>query len=748
MNVFGYRKFGQERNYWRIRSNKTEIASQPGKERQVTTVKNRGFTKSTRPDATTSVMIGSVFDSYTRSVSDMITYAAWLAASEDLNHIKNYNFFEADKDEDGKESFKRADTVGGILNTVHGSGGMKYLDDLLVDIASGTKVFADSALTNQITSGYKAAAIGANLRVIVQQPTAILRTMSMIDPKYLAEGVGKPFKGFEEAKMYAPIAQWKDWGYFDITTGKTLKTILFGEFDKLEAAKAKLMEPAGKADSFAWGMLWNAVKAEIEDTTNLEPESQQFFEKCAERYTDIIYDSQVVDSVLTRSANMRSNSEVTKMETSFMSEPTKQLNQMERYLYDLRVADKNQKKKAMKKLGRAASAFLLSAVVNSMAASIMDAVRDDDRDLNWFEKWLRAFTGVDRTASGFKAKTKSVLDSNLAGALNPLTYFPYLKSAWSLLQGFSVDRMDLDSLGDFVQASKRLFKSFGEKGTYTIGYAVSQLIATGAKFLGLPVANVEREILAFGNTFANETSCYPMQYVMDRMINKVPKSKTPNQGVTEILYNAYLADNGSYEVVRRMMDRDGYDADSIDKALDSKWLTDIGWKAATEAEDKAGNNDGKIGVDEEWAAVPKLKLRDPKEKEYLIASIGTGDAAWKQYTAARDSGVSQDKFLAARARLRDFDKDGNGNYKQEEIKAALDAQSGLTKKERAVLWQAFSSTTSAKNNPYDTAVGEAVLERKGTAPDKPRLWPLVLRAPKNKDTPRRETSGVFLCGGV
>ena len=54
----------------------------------------------------------------------------------------------------------------------------------------------------------KSAAVGANLRTAIQQPTAYVRAAAEISPKYLAKGlkihVGK--EEWERCKKYAPIA--------------------------------------------------------------------------------------------------------------------------------------------------------------------------------------------------------------------------------------------------------------------------------------------------------------------------------------------------------------------------------------------------------------------------------------------------------------------------------------------------------------------------------------------------------------
>ena len=90
-----------------------------------------------------------------------------------------------------------------------------------------------------------------------------------------------------------------------------------------------------------------------------------------------------------------------------------------------------------------------------------------------------------------------------------------------------------------------------------------------------------------------------------------------------------------------------------------------------------------------------------------------------------------EQYVEAMERLPEFDVDGNGNYNQEEVTAALNGMSGETNnglvlpdlsgglvlptageygnRDKAVLWQLITGAKSAKNNPFDTEIGEEVL---------------------------------------
>lgn len=89
---------------------------------------------------------------------------------------------------------------------------------------------------------------------------------------------------------------------------------------------------------------------------------------------------------------------------------------------------------------------------------------------------------------------------------------------------------------------------------------------------------------------------------------------------------------------------------------------------------------------------------------------------YRKASAATLYGVDPDTFVYVRELLPAYDSNGNGSYSNEEIRAAIDAMntpavalqrgSMLDTVQKAVLWQLYTGSTSAKNNPYSVAAGE------------------------------------------
>ena len=77
-------------------------------------------------------------------------------------------------------------------------------------------------------------------------------------------------------------------------------------------------------DEVTWARIWAAAKAQVAKNQKLKGEA--LLKATAELFEEIVYQTQVADSVLTRSSLMRSKSQFMKEATSFMAEPTVSLN--------------------------------------------------------------------------------------------------------------------------------------------------------------------------------------------------------------------------------------------------------------------------------------------------------------------------------------------------------------------------------------------------------------------------------------
>lgn len=710
MAVYGYEKFN-EKNYFPIKVDKNQTITDQTKEAQAATIAGRGFTKSTTPKANNALIVRNIFDVYADHVTDMATYSSWLEAMENLQRIYNFTFRDAEGNRTG--------TVKANLERAFGKNGLSYWEKLTEDLNNGVHGTNDNPF-NSLIGNYKASAIGANIRVFIQQPTAILRALDDINPADFLAGLGRARPTtWSKVKKYAPIAVWKDWGYFDADTGRQMKSILFGDDSALAKVNNGLMAPAGAMDSLGWSHIWNALEAETRRTRkDLKPRTDEFYQAVAARFNAVIDHSQVVDGILQRSQVMRSPDALTKMATSFMAEPTKVYNMFTTAVYDLHHSqDPKARTQAMKVMGRTTFALIASFFANAAAQSLVDALRDDDKDEDYWEKFFQAFYGLEGDEETTGAKIKNgILEGNLGAAFNPATYIPWMKDVVSLAQGFKVSRMDMDSISKFVQEIGSTWKAFHGDGKITLQNALTRLTAEGARLLGIPASNIKRDVLAIYSTAMNSQNNYLGQFALQKWLYRLDNSNNWTDFV-KIAYAAQQAgDTTAYEKIRAEL-VDAMGQEKYDEKM--KNLSKKAMEAGGEQEEAFA---GIYGTYETQMAGNPLYNEMPAEqrakveaslKQYAgdqvmqdasngeITSADTEMAAIKE---AEDAGIDPVTYKCFRVYYNGLasDKDANGEdipgqTKQDKTIRAIE-ELELGKEKSSYLYHTCYS--SDKNNPW------------------------------------------------
>ena len=477
LEMYGVKLF-KEKNYFPLKSAKQFMFEQSESAGEVR-IKNSGFSKETVAKANNPIILNNFTDVWTNHVNDMSMYHAFVLALEDFNRV--YNYKTPTSDSMATESVKM------FLQNAYGNQASQYIKNLITDLNGGVRVDPTADPINKGIAAFKKAAVFASASVVIQQPSAIARATAHIDSKYFVTKLGIKDHGklWSEVKKYAPVAIIKEMGRFDTHIGQqTTDWIKSTEYKGIvQKTKAVFTDSAYRddllsrapalADELAWCYIWNAVKKETKATTNLQVGSEEFLKKCGERFTEIVTLTQVYDSVLSRSAHMRSKDTGMKMATSFMAEPTTAMNMA----VDAVIQGKRGNKKFARK---AVGAVAASIILNSILVSLVYAARDDDEDETYVEKYIGSLT------------------SELLDGFNPLTYIPFVKDMWSIAQGYDVERSDMSLYSKLWQSVENLFKEDMSAKDKVIDFA-----GTVANLFGLPLKNIARDAEAMFNLTDN-----------------------------------------------------------------------------------------------------------------------------------------------------------------------------------------------------------------------------------------------------
>ena len=627
MEAYGYKKF-TESDYWPIKSAKEGLHSNIEKGGNNTrSIKNIGMAKTTMPHASNALDLAGIFATFANHASDMTDYASWLCTMEDINRLFNYQF----RDEEGNPTGK---TIKGLLDRVGGPGSQKYWHNLMEDIQNGINAPGDSPMwdiAGKTIGGFKGAAVGANIRVVIQQPTAFFRAAAVLDPQDMARGLARGVtrgSGWKKALQYSPIAMRKDAGGFDISSPYQMTETLFDNRTNVRKLNDALSAPAGAADAVTWGKLWNACEwATAREHQGLTKGSEAFYRQTAKLFAEVIDQTQVVDGVLQRSNIMRSSNAVVKQATSFMGEPIMSLNLLMRTYDQVRYEQNSQKRgKAIKTMGRAATALVVTNVVNALAQSLIDAMRDDDEDKKYWERFRAAFTGIsgDEETPWEKA-WNAIMEGNVGSNMNPLGQIPFVKDALSIMQGYDVSRTEMEIVSDLIQAGQTAIQSADGQGKRTRAYALKGLLAAGAKMFGIPASNLTRDMWGLARSAAVETGNIPLQYEMEKAIYNISNTGNKNRYYA-ILYRALeQGDMDTYQHIRDdLMNSMGVDGASIDSAMRSRYNKaiekDPDYTLPQRARDLIGSRD---------------KYAPVKEKEETFGADDLGSSAYRAYSDQR-----------------------------------------------------------------------------------------------------------------
>jgi hypothetical protein len=627
MEAYGYKKF-TESDYWPIKSAKEGLHSNIEKGGNNTrSIKNIGMAKTTMPHANNVLDLAGIFTTFANHASDMTDYASWLCTMEDINRLFNYQF----RDEEGNPTGK---TIKGLLDRVGGPGSQKYWHNLMEDIQNGINAPGDSPMwdiAGKTIGGFKGAAVGANIRVVIQQPTAFFRAAAVLDPQDMARGLARGVtrgSGWKKALQYSPIAMRKDAGGFDISSPYKMTETLFDNRTNVRKLNDALSAPAGAADAVTWGKLWNACEwATAREHQGLTKGSEAFYRQTAKLFAEVIDQTQVVDGVLQRSNIMRSSNAVVKQATSFMGEPIMSLNLLMRAYDQVRYEQNSQKRgKAIKTMGRAATALVVTNVVNALAQSLIDAMRDDDEDKKYWERFRAAFTGIsgDEETPWEKA-WNAIMEGNVGSNMNPLGQIPFVKDALSIMQGYDVSRTEMEIVSDLIQAGQTAIQSADGQGKRTRAYALKGLLAAGAKMFGIPASNLARDMWGLARSAAVETGNIPLQYEMEKAIYNISNTGNKNRYYA-ILYRALeQGDMDTYQHIRDdLMNSMGVDGASIDSAMRSRYNKavekDPDYTLPQRARDLIGSRD---------------KYAPAKEKEETFGADDLGSSAYRAYSDQR-----------------------------------------------------------------------------------------------------------------
>lgn len=478
--MYGVEKF-KEGYYIPFSVDRNFLQSDPAQS-QDNRLKLGSFTKAITQKASNALKIVPFTELWASHVEKMSDYNAFVLPIEDMTRLMNYRM-------DGE-------SVRATMQQRYGAQTAGYVDAFLRRLNGNGRAEHGGSWINRFISNSKGAAVTFNLSVAIQQAGAGPRAMAEISPKYVLPGIAAGFakvphlsQAYAEIEEHAPIAVEKGWGYFDTNMSR-------GLYDRARNTWKSRADSIGgflaeKGDQFNWVQIWDAVKREVKGETDLQPGTAEYWQRCADRFTEVVDKTQVVDSIFQRS-EWATEKGLMKQSMNFLSEPVKQYNMLWRGLHTIAEGklEKNKLKvrRGVKELARNAGGIAISAVATAALKSIISALRDRDNEKKGEDEDGKAVViGVRSFGDKYMESLLPNLMDNLTGLLP--VFSTMISDAFSSGYGQGSSTLENTILTNAGRAYQYLRKGEYERALY---YALQ----AGSNAAGVGIGNGYRDVRA------------------------------------------------------------------------------------------------------------------------------------------------------------------------------------------------------------------------------------------------------------
>ena len=696
---------------------------------------NSGFTKELKENARNRIILYNVFDVFANHTASMAQYRAF--ALPMLDALKWFNY----KDPNTSVRAKLSSAFGAPLDERAGSGAKGYAEQFVINLLkayNGTSAQGDPYDTTalKILHRYNGAAIAYNLRVIVQQPTAIARAAMILSPAKLTKGLGMSIvqlrKLADEMEAHSGIAAWKALGFYDTNISRGLTDLIKQNPSILDRVMDFGTKGAEMADRFTWAAMWYAAKDSVKRSDYASEE--EYFKAVTDLFEEVIYKTQVVDSLLTKAEFLRSKGAIARQLGSFMSEPSATMSMLSdayfKYTDDLQrgMSRSEAWKKNGANIARTAAVYAVGQVILSAAQAVIDAWRDDDEydPDNWVHNYLLKYLNA--------FKSNLVEEEMIFGKI------PVVSELYDLLKGYLdkfgvFEELGLDIYGNDVSSglamyTKYLTKAidiFAEKivkgkSNYTNYAIVYNLLRFASNVSGIPFGTAWREIQDLWNNTVGFMAPSKKLVTYERALDKSYEEYIRNSGMAKKDYEKVLdeADSGggtaptqdelgTYLLVALA---DGTVTEEQAQALwTSRWnkptsTTFDKWREKNGALAQVAEQMGESVTEPETPATTPKPSASPKpaapakteSSKPAKNNIPVYSTKRDATMAAKPAGMSEERYAEI---LRAADTDGNSSLKQDELGAALKRaveRREMSHEEAAAVW---ASQGWSANHSYE-----------------------------------------------
>ncbi|MDD4988573.1 MAG: hypothetical protein PHS68_06740, partial [Candidatus Izemoplasmatales bacterium] len=457
-----------EKHYFPIRVASDQIFKKIGDKMfmDLFTVYKPSFTKKVVKNANNMVVIENITDVVNRHARQMADYYGFAVVMKTFTRIWNA------KTENGtaRQAVQKVDPLF-----------EKYVDKLFKDMQHNVPEREGfDKLVSKLMGWGATAALAANPKVWVNQMVALFAGHG-IGIKYssLMKGLKNALKqkgDYTTMMENSPFLYARFNDGFNVASGALLeKKGLFGKASKLTELT---LQPIEYMDKLMIAGVWNAAMLD----------SNNDVKKAAEITERAVIITQQNFTPLFRPEILRTNSSLLRLSTMFMSEPLQMFSQLFGAIDRRRVAKELKKRAVTPEEHANADRLLVEANKNMKFA--FTSITVDLVLLTLIAQafmWIKGKDDEEEFAVGFGKE----LLANFIGM------FPFLRDAYSIIEGYDVTNMAYTGLTNITNAGKEIFTTVSDavQGKYQSGQEISagirKTIIGLSQTFGIPIRNIE-----------------------------------------------------------------------------------------------------------------------------------------------------------------------------------------------------------------------------------------------------------------
>lgn len=553
MDILGFSNVSDSKRYIPIRRSTDQIAQAFSDVRRmvrdVASVYNFSFNKATvkhTEKAIEIIDINALLDNHCGKVA---MYAGLTQPLQAFDRVLNSNIaVDTEGKKHGEQNLR--DKLNNMWKSeIKGSakvGGFEnYHKQLMQDVQSRGR--GDSSrLVNRVKSNFASAALGANLKEIISQPTGYFMAYQYLSGEAMA-------KGATMANDYDSMMKYSDYAMVrDYDKGYLLSESLA---DKVEGFADKFGKPLDWADKYTMGKLWNACRVEVELKQGLKIGTEENYKSAAELLEKVGRLTQPNYDASEKSGLQRNKNEIISSFSMFSSVRTKQLSRIvecvtkyqmfkERAAKEPTEANKNALAAAKEELTRCQAGILMMNVGYVLICSLVKAALPKKEE----EKITDAMDLTKKMGAG--------LIESYVGMI------PFADDLANMLfDGYESSHFFYSSINDMFSAIRGMKNVFEDPGKTLYNLAV----ATG-QLTGIPTRNISNVLKGAINRGAT-TMGTKGEYVGNKLIYTAFGGEKKATYIN-LLYDALY--DGDSDVAKYIIDdmvKRGYTKQSISTSL-------------------------------------------------------------------------------------------------------------------------------------------------------------------------------------